>query len=124
MHVQGVELRDMGQLMERGRHPIHFHMCYDVDDVPNPAYVKSVSIRNSYSMCIVATGTSGLTVRVKCCWLVGCVTSQQYAGVFQGRIFSDDCMCCHAGIEVVDQTSVSPRHSILTPGQPVLALTV
>ena len=57
--------------------------------------------------------------------LVGCLTSQQHASVSQGRICSDNFMCCHTEIEVADQTfSVSPSHSILTPGWPVPALTL
>ena len=35
---------------------------------------------------------------------VGCLTSQQYASVSQGRICSDNFTCCHTEIEVADQT--------------------
>ena len=35
---------------------------------------------------------------------VGCWTSQQQASVSQGRICSDNFMCCHTEIEVADQT--------------------
>ena len=38
------------------------------------------------------------------CLLVGCLTSQQHAGVSQGRICSDNFMCCHTEIEVADPT--------------------
>ena len=38
------------------------------------------------------------------CWLVGCLTSQQQAGVSQGRICSDNFTCCHTEIEVAHQT--------------------
>ena len=38
------------------------------------------------------------------CLLVGCLTSQQYVSVSQGRICSDNFSCCHTGIEVADQT--------------------
>ena len=38
------------------------------------------------------------------CWLVACLTSQQQAGVSQGRICSDNFTCCHTEIEVADQT--------------------
>ena len=37
-------------------------------------------------------------------WLFGCLTSQQHAGVSQGQICSDNCMCCHSEIEIADQT--------------------
>ena len=38
------------------------------------------------------------------CLLVGCLTSQQYASVSQGRTCSDKTTCCHTEIEVADQT--------------------
>ncbi|XP_076436577.1 cell surface hyaluronidase-like [Babylonia areolata] len=63
VHIEGVELRHMGQLMEDHRHPLYFHMCGDVDSTSSPAYVRSVSIRDSYSMCVVLSGTSGLTIQ-------------------------------------------------------------
>ena len=62
------------------------------------------------------------------CWLVGCLTSQQHASVSQGRICSDNFTCCHAEIEVADQTfyltqsqstdtgPTSPRADPITPG--------
>ena len=62
------------------------------------------------------------------CLLVGCWTSQQHAGVSQGRTCSDNLMCCHTEIEVADQTfhltqsqytdagSTSPSTDPITPG--------
>ena len=38
------------------------------------------------------------------CLFVGCLTSQQQAGVSQGRICSDNFSYCHTEIEVADQT--------------------
>ena len=38
------------------------------------------------------------------CVLVGCITSQQHAGVSQGRICTDNFTCCHTEIEVAGQT--------------------
>ena len=38
------------------------------------------------------------------CCLLACLTSQQHASVSQGRICSDNFMCCHTEIEVADQT--------------------
>ena len=55
---------------------------------------------------------------------VGCLTSHKHAGVSQARICSDNCTCCHTDIEVADQTVYLTQHSILTPGQPVPALTL
>ena len=34
----------------------------------------------------------------------GCLTSQQHTSVSQGRMYSDKYTCCHAEIEVADQT--------------------
>ena len=38
-------------------------------------------------------------------WLVGCLTSQQHASVFQGRICSDNCTCCHTETEVAESVT-------------------
>ena len=35
---------------------------------------------------------------------VGCLTFQQHASAFQGRICSDNFTCCHTEIQVADQT--------------------
>ena len=62
------------------------------------------------------------------CLLVGCLTSQKQASVSQGRTCSDNFTCCHAEIEVADQTfyltqsqytdagSTSPSVDPITPG--------
>ena len=59
---------------------------------------------------------------------VGYLTSQQRAGVSQGRVCSDDFTCCHTEIEVADQTfyltqsqytdtgPTNPRDDPITPG--------
>ena len=36
--------------------------------------------------------------------VVGCLTSQQHASVYQGRICTDNFTCCHTEIEVADPT--------------------
>ena len=63
-----------------------------------------------------------------CCWLVGCLTSQQHASVSQGRICSDNLTCCHTEIEAADPTfrltqsqytdtrPTSPSADPVTPG--------
>ena len=38
------------------------------------------------------------------CLLVGCLTSQQYASVSQGRICTDNFTCCPTEIEIADHT--------------------
>ena len=62
------------------------------------------------------------------CLLVACLTSQQHASVSQGQICSDNLTCCHAEIEVADQTfyltqsqytdtgPTSPSTDPITPG--------
>ncbi|KAK7094558.1 cell surface hyaluronidase-like [Littorina saxatilis] len=65
VHIEGVELYHMGQQTSKGRYPIHFHLCYDVDSVghyDNPAYVRSNSIHYAFSRCVTVHGTHGLTV--------------------------------------------------------------
>ena len=59
---------------------------------------------------------------------VGCLTSQQHASVSQGRICSDNFMCCHTEIEAADHTfyltqsqytdtgPTSPSADSITPG--------
>ena len=56
------------------------------------------------------------------------LTSQQHTSVSQGRIFSDNCTCCHTEVEAADQTfyltqsqytdtwSTSPSSDTKTPG--------
>ena len=62
------------------------------------------------------------------CLLVACLTSQQHAGVSQGRICTDNITCCHTEIEVAHQTfyltqsqytdigPTSPSTDPITPG--------
>ena len=67
-----------------------------------------------------------LQCRNRCspCWVSGevlvggCLTSQQHASVSQGRI------CCNTRYKLQAKFSISPSHSILTPGQRVPALTL
>ena len=59
---------------------------------------------------------------------VGCLTSQQHAGISQERICSDKFTCCHTEIEIADQTfhltqsqytdsgPTSPSTDPITPG--------
>ena len=58
-------------------------------------------------------------------WLVACLTSQQHASVSQGRVCSDNFnVLPHWDRSCRLELSISPSHSILTPGRPVLALTL
>ncbi|XP_054628845.1 cell surface hyaluronidase isoform X1 [Dunckerocampus dactyliophorus] len=66
VHLSYVELKNMGQQSERGRYPLHFHMCGDVDqkgDYWEPTYVDGLSIHHSFSRCITIHATNGLLVK-------------------------------------------------------------
>ena len=58
------------------------------------------------------------------CLLVACLTSQQHARASQGRIYEGNCTCCHMRYKLQIKLLISPSHGILTPGQPVPALTL
>ena len=74
------------------------------------------------------TGVRICVVNLFVCWLLACLTSQQHASVFQGRICSDNCTCCHTEIDGADQTfyptqsqytdirPTSPSADPITPG--------
>ena len=49
--------------------------------------------------------------------IVGCLTSQQYASVSQGRVCKDNYMCCHTEIEVADQTFYLTQSQYTDAGQ-------
>ncbi|KAF7667891.1 hypothetical protein LDENG_00042260 [Lucifuga dentata] len=66
VHLSHVELRNMGQQGERGRYPLHFHMCGDVDQkggYQEPTYVDGLSIHHSFSRCLSIHSTNGLLVK-------------------------------------------------------------
>ena len=76
--------------------------------------VRCVADTPSWSMCatrVRSASTSGRVTGLKQPYkyahhhslFVGCLTSQQRASASKGRIFSDNFMCCHTEIEVVDQ---------------------
>ena len=83
-----------------------------------------VIITESNSLYSIVTKTGGQRERL----LVGCLTSKQHANVSQGRIYTDNCRCCHTEIEVADQTfyltqsqyidtgPTSPSVDPITPG--------
>ena len=59
------------------------------------------------------------------CLLVGYLTSQQHASLSQGRICSDNFLrAATLRYKLQTKLSISPSHSMLTPGQPVPALTL
>lgn len=68
VHLSHVELKHMGQQQEKGRYPVNFHRCGDVDQrggYIDPAYVDSLSIHHSFSRCVAIHATNGLLVREK-----------------------------------------------------------
>ena len=84
--------------------------------------------KNPKEMIMVMTMVMMMMISRIVCLLVGCLTSQQQASVSQGRICSDNFMCCHTEIEVADQTfyltqsqytdtgPTSPSADPVTPG--------
>ena len=72
--------------------------------------------------------SSGLLTAQLVGWLLACLMSQQQASVSQGRICSDNFMCCHTETEVADPTfyltqsqytdnrPTSPNADPITPG--------
>ncbi|KAA8592395.1 hypothetical protein FQN60_017850 [Etheostoma spectabile] len=63
VHLSHVELKNMGQQREKGRYPLHFHMCGDVDQrggYREPTYVDGLSIHHSFSRCLTIHTTNGL----------------------------------------------------------------
>ncbi|XP_048043522.1 cell surface hyaluronidase [Megalobrama amblycephala] len=66
VHLSHVELKHMGQQQEKGRYPVNFHRCGDVDQrggYIDPTYVNSLSIHHSFSRCVAIHATNGLLVR-------------------------------------------------------------
>uniref|UniRef100_A0A673JNC4 hyaluronoglucosaminidase n=1 Tax=Sinocyclocheilus rhinocerous TaxID=307959 RepID=A0A673JNC4_9TELE len=66
VHLSQVELKHMGQQQEKGRYPVNFHRCGDVDQRGGyraPAYLNSLSIHHSFSRCVGIHATNGLLVR-------------------------------------------------------------
>ncbi|XP_034727140.1 cell surface hyaluronidase [Etheostoma cragini] len=66
VHLSHVELKNMGQQREKGRYPLHFHMCGDVDlrgGYREPTYVDGLSIHHSFSRCLTIHTTNGLLVK-------------------------------------------------------------
>ncbi|XP_013887034.1 cell surface hyaluronidase [Austrofundulus limnaeus] len=66
VHLSHVELKNMGQQREKGRYPVHFHLCGDVDQrggYSEPTYVDGLSIHHSFSRCLTVHATNGLLVK-------------------------------------------------------------
>eukprot|EP01135_Chromosphaera_perkinsii_P003889 Nk52_evm6s261 gene=Nk52_evmTU6s261 len=59
IHIQGIELYNMGQGDLIGRYPFHFHLA---GDMPSGTYIKDSSIHKSNFRCVVLHGTSNVLV--------------------------------------------------------------
>ncbi|CAC5418259.1 TEME2 [Mytilus coruscus] len=70
VHLEGVELENMGQQTSLGNYPLHFHMCHDTDDenYPNPPYLRKNSIHHTFARCITIHGSHGVTVQDNVCY--------------------------------------------------------
>ncbi|XP_045197941.2 cell surface hyaluronidase-like [Mercenaria mercenaria] len=68
VHIEGVELRNVGQHTDLGRYPLHFHMCLDPPDSSNPPYIKEVSIHHSFARCITIHGTNEVQLIDNVCY--------------------------------------------------------
>ena len=91
-------------------------------------YVSPVDRMEWGKLVVKSTLVPQRSARLRVCLLVGCLTSQQYASVSQGRSCSDNFTCCHTDIEVADQTfhltqsqytdtgPTSPSTNPITPG--------
>ena len=94
--------------------------------VMNSIMVKSSSLL--WMIVLIAASLWAKDTSKNACWLVGWLTSQQYASVSHGRICTDNLTCCHTEMEVADQTfyltqsqyidtgPTSPSTDPLTPG--------
>lgn len=66
VHLSHVELKNMGQQGEKGRYPLHFHICGDVDrkgGYREPTFVDGLAIHHSFSRCLTIHATNGLLVK-------------------------------------------------------------
>ncbi|XP_021362399.1 transmembrane protein 2-like [Mizuhopecten yessoensis] len=70
-HIEGAEIRRMGQSNKLGSYPVHWHMCEGVDDqatYPVPTYARENAIHNSYARCVTVHATHGTTVADNVCY--------------------------------------------------------
>ena len=117
----------------------HINIVIVINTVVIVSLIISSSCNSSCSSSNTTSGSGGgvgVSVRLVGCllnvpaplWLVGCLTSQQHASVFQGWICSDNLTCYHTEIVVAVQTfhltqlqytdtgPTSPSTDPITPG--------
>lgn len=73
LHLDGVELRRVGQAGALGRYPVHFHgLSYTADGKilgdASGQFVRNASIWNSKNRCIVLHGTNGVLLQNNICY--------------------------------------------------------
>ncbi|MSR06991.1 MAG: transmembrane domain-containing protein [Gemmatimonadetes bacterium] len=64
MHVEGVELRRMGQKQVLARYPMHWHMEGDV----NGQYFRDNAVWKSFNRCVTVHGSNNAVVARNVCW--------------------------------------------------------
>ncbi len=71
-HLEGIELRRVGQAGKFGRYPVHFHnLSYDTTGKElsdASATLKNSSIWNSSQRCVVIHGTNGVKIQNNICY--------------------------------------------------------
>ena len=120
------ELQGEDPLYQRFRGGWNPRRCIMQDREPNTLPTELFRPHFITDSCVFKPVTPGNPPTV--CFFVACLTSQLHASVSQGRIYSDNCTCCHTEIEVVDQTfhltqsqytdtgQTSPSTDPITPG--------
>lgn len=73
IHINGAELRRVGQRGLTGRYPVHFHgLSYRADGTiladTSGQFVRNASIWNSQNRCIVLHGTNGVQITNNICY--------------------------------------------------------
>lgn len=73
IHINGVELRRVGQAGKTGRYPIHFHgMSYRADGTvladASGQFVRNSTIWDSQNRCLVIHATNGLMIQNNICY--------------------------------------------------------
>ncbi|XP_060602334.1 protein DDB_G0287365-like isoform X2 [Ruditapes philippinarum] len=63
--IENIELYNMGQQMNLGRYPIHFHLC--LGDARG-SYVKGCSIHNTFARCVTIHATHEILVQDNVCY--------------------------------------------------------
>ncbi|KAK3105256.1 hypothetical protein FSP39_020921, partial [Pinctada imbricata] len=66
VRVEGVELTKLGDPIELGRYPLHYHMCLDIG--ATGSYLRQNSIHHTFIRCTTIHGTFGAHVQDNTCY--------------------------------------------------------